>query len=103
MSVSLNWWLVGGIAFAMLVPALFAVPWLWRRVSSHVAQTAGQPSAKRSADAPAPTGAVEWVKDIVAAMGAAKAETVLKALEDGATRDQARMIRISELEAGGKP
>lgn len=104
MTTSVNWPLVGGIALVCLSPLIWFAPAIWRRLASivpHAAQT-DKPAAKRSADAPAPVGAVDWVKDIVAAMGAAKAETILKALEDGATRDQARMIRISELEAGGK-
>lgn len=54
---------------------------------------------KRSADAPAPDGAVDWVSDICEAMGDASAESKLKALQAGATRDQARMLRIAELEA----
>lgn len=56
------------------------------------------PIAERSADAPAPTGAVEWVEDIVDAMGSASAESVLIALRDGASRDDARSRRIGELE-----
>lgn len=55
--------------------------------------------AERSADAPAPAGAVEWLTDVCKAMGDASAESKLAALTQGATRDQARMLRIAELEA----
>ena len=59
----------------------------------------GKPaSSERSADDPAPDGAVEWVEDIVVAMGEASAESVLRALRDGASRDDARSRRIGELE-----
>jgi len=54
--------------------------------------------SERSADEPAPPGAVEWAADINAAMGAASPESKLKAILDGATRDQARTMRILELE-----
>jgi hypothetical protein len=37
--------------------------------------------------------------DICEAMGAASAETKLKAILGGATRDDARKLRIAELEA----
>jgi hypothetical protein len=57
--------------------------------------------AERSADAPAPAGAVEWAVDICAAMGDASAESKLTAILNGHTRDAARKFRITELE--GKP
>ena len=53
----------------------------------------------RSADEPAPPGAVEWVADICEAMGDASAESKLAALTVGSTRDNARALRIHELEA----
>jgi hypothetical protein len=53
----------------------------------------------RAADEPAPSGAVEWVTDIVAAMGDAPDTSKLAALKAGATRDTARSLRIAELEA----
>lgn len=53
----------------------------------------------RPADEPAPAGAVDWAVDICEAMGAASAETKLKAILGGATRDDARKLRIAELEA----
>jgi hypothetical protein len=56
-------------------------------------------TVERSADAPAPAGAVEWLTDVCKAMGDASAESKLSALIQGATRDQARMLRIAELEA----
>lgn len=58
-------------------------------------------ASERSADAPAPAGAVEWAVDICAAMGTASAESKLTAITNGYTRDAARKFRIAELE--GKP
>lgn len=53
----------------------------------------------RSADEPAPPGAVKWVLDIDKGMGSASAEAKLAALKVGASRDHAMALRISELEA----
>jgi hypothetical protein len=58
-----------------------------------------KPTATRSADAGPPPGAVEWVVDIIHAMGAAHASCILEALSDSCTRDQARARRIEQLEA----
>lgn len=58
------------------------------------------PSTTRSADAGPPPGAVEWVLDITAAMGASHASCVLEALSEGCCRDRARARRIEQLEAG---
>ena len=55
--------------------------------------------SERLADEPAPPGAVEWVADICDAMGNAPDSTKLGALLAGSTRDHARALRISELEA----
>lgn len=111
MSVSLNWQpIVGGLL--LIAGAVFAgVQWWRSRPQSprdwldSKTQTDGKPSQsqKRSADEPAPPGAVQWVNDIMLAMGSAKAESVLSALADGATRDQARMLRIAELEGKTEP
>lgn len=54
---------------------------------------------ERAADDPPPFGSVDWAVDICEAMGAASAETKLKAILGGATRDDARKLRIAELEA----
>lgn len=60
----------------------------------------GKPSAaERLADDLPPAGSVDWAVDICQAMGAASAETKLKAILGGATRDDARKLRIAELEA----
>lgn len=60
----------------------------------------GKPaSTERSADAPAPAGAVEWAVDICKAMGDASADSKLAAILLGVTRDGARQARIAELEA----
>ena len=60
----------------------------------------GKPaSTERSADAPAPEGAVEWAVDICKAMGDASADSKLTAILLGVTRDGARQARIAELEA----
>jgi hypothetical protein len=53
----------------------------------------------RPADAGPPDGAVEWVEDIIAAMGSAPDNTKLVALQNGYSRDLAKTLRISELEA----
>lgn len=55
--------------------------------------------ASRAADAEPPAGAVEWVEDIIAAMGSAPDSTKLVALQNGYSRDLAKTLRISELEA----
>lgn len=66
----------------------------WTKVRS------GKPSAtERAADDLPPAGSVDWAVDICEAMGAASAETKLKAILGGATRDDARKLRIAELEA----
>jgi hypothetical protein len=52
----------------------------------------------RSADAPPPQGAVEWVADLCDAMGDASADSKLAVIMIGATRDEARAARIAELE-----
>jgi len=97
MEISINWveiitWLLligGGIGSAG-----FAIDW---------AQSTKKPNddkrvVVRSADAPPPAGAQEWVQDIIGAMGGAKPESVLDALKSGETRDEARSRRITELE-----
>ena len=60
-------------------------------------------TAVRGADDPAPTGAVDWIKDIKSAMGGSSPESILAALLAGETRDQARYRRIKELEQAVKP
>jgi hypothetical protein len=62
---------------------------------------AAKPAAEKSrpADAGPPDGAVEWVEDIITAMGAAPDSTKLVALQNGYSRDLAKTLRISELEA----
>ena len=66
----------------------------WTKVRS------GKPAiTERSADAPAPAGAVEWAVDICKAMGDASADSKLTAILLGVTRDGARQARIAELEA----
>lgn len=56
-------------------------------------------TSERAADDLPPTGSVDWATDICEAMGAASAESKLKAILGGATRDDARKLRIAELEA----
>jgi hypothetical protein len=99
MTVSLNWQPILGAVLLIAGAIVGGVQW-WRSRSA-----SPQPSQAltRSADAPAPPGAVQWVADIRSAMGAAMAESVLAALADGATRDQARMLRIAELEKPAEP
>ena len=76
---------------------------IWAAIAGWKKFRTGTPSvtAERSADAPAPDGAVEWAVDICAAMGDASAESKLTAILNGHTRDAARKFRITELE--GKP
>jgi hypothetical protein len=68
----------------------------WTRFRA--AQPAGE--TQRAADEPAPDGAVEWAFDIATAMGAASPQSKLDAILSGCTRDKARALRITELEAG---
>jgi hypothetical protein len=90
----IGWILIGGSG---LGGTIWAAVVGWKKFRS------GRPAAtaERSADAPAPAGAVEWAVDICAAMGDASAESKLKAILNGHTRDAARKFRITELE--GKP
>jgi hypothetical protein len=86
--------LIGG---SSLGGAIWAAIVGWRKFrTSRPAVT-----AERSADAPAPAGAVEWAVDICKAMGDASADSKLTAILLGVTRDGARQARIAELE--GKP
>ena len=84
--------LIGG---SSLGGAIWAAIIAWKKFRT------GTPvvTAERSADAPAPDGAVEWVSDICSAMGTASAESKLTALRAGSNRDEARQFRITELEA----
>ena len=88
----IGWILIGGSGIGGTIWAAIA-GWKKFRTSNPAA------TAERSADAPAPAGAVEWLTDVCKAMGDASAESKLAALIQGATRDQARMLRIAELEA----
>ena len=74
---------------------------IWGGRAAWTKSRIGKPAneALRPADEPAPAGAVDWAVDICEAMGAASAETKLKAILGGATRDDARKLRIAELEA----
>jgi len=102
MSVSINWQpILGGILIAG--GAIWAAVQAWRSRPVK-APNPGRPvepddPSHRSADEPPPPGAQEWVIDIHSAMGDASEESVLACLRNGATRDQARMARIAELEA----
>lgn len=73
---------------------------IWGGKAAWTKFRSGKPvTTERSADAPAPAGAVEWVADICTAMGTASAESKLTALRAGSNRDEARQFRITELEA----
>jgi hypothetical protein len=76
---------------------------IWAAIASWKKFRTSKPAAtaERSADAPAPAGAIEWAVDICSAMGDASAESKLTAILNGHTRDTARKFRITELE--GKP
>lgn len=84
--------LIGGSGIAGVIWAAIAG---WKKFRSVKSGS----ETPRPADEPAPSGAVDWATDICEAMGAASAETKLKAILGGATRDDARKLRIAELEA----
>jgi len=97
--VSIDWPQVIG-AILIAISGLGGLAWgaktAWARFRA--AQPAGE--TQRAADEPAPDGAVEWVSDICEAMGAASPQSKLDAILSGCTRDKARALRITELEAG---
>lgn len=73
---------------------------IWGGKTAWTKFRSGKPATtERAADDPPPAGAVDWAVDISDAMGAASAETKLKAILGGATRDDARKLRIAELES----
>lgn len=87
----LGWLFLGGSGLGGLI---------WGGKTAWTKFCSGKPAAtERAADDPPPVGSVEWAVDICEAMGAASAETKLKAILGGATRDDARKLRIAELEA----
>ena len=96
--ISIDWLQVIG-AILISVSGLGGLAWggkaAWTKFRTATPKTADD----RSADEPAPPGAIEWVSDICDAMGSATAESKLKALLVGSTRDNARALRIYELEA----
>ncbi len=105
MSVAINWPFVGGIALICLAPLIWFGPAIWRGLRSimpQAAQTDG-PTQRRSADAPAPPGAVEYIVDIEDALLGAPPEMVLQCLRNGMTRDAARSVRIQGLLKDDKP
>jgi hypothetical protein len=80
--------------------------WKKRQPSTEFGIIMPQPNLEkesRKSDDKPPAGAVAWVLDIADSMGGASAESVLFALRTGYTRDEARQMRITELEAGKKP
>jgi hypothetical protein len=97
--VSIDWPQVIG-AILIAVSGLGGLAWggktAWTKF--RVAKPAGE--TQRAADEPAPDGAVEWAFDIATAMGAASPQSKLDAILSGCTRDKARALRITELEAG---
>jgi len=96
--ISANWSQIAG-AVLIVVSALGGIVYgakvAWTKF--HDRKPAGE--TPRAADEPAPDGAVEWAKDICEAMGTAPDSSKLAALLAGSTRDHARALRISELEA----
>ena len=87
--------IIAGLAGVVLVAS--AVP--WRKMLAKFQQSQPEGPSVRGADDPPPEGSRDWVLDIIQACGAASAETVLQCLEDGLTRDQARAVRIAELQS----
>jgi len=116
-TVTVDWSIVagGGLLLAGLLGTLAAfgskaIAWLNKPPYAPVASSrlapvndkASVPVTRGADDAP-PVGSVDWVCDIVGAMGLAEPKTILMALMDGTTRDQARMVRIAELEKSARP
>ena len=97
--VSIDWPQVIG-AILIAVSGLGGLAWCGKTAWTkfRVAKPAGE--TQRAADEPAPDGAVEWAFDIATAMGAASPQSKLDAILSGCTRDKARALRITELEAG---
>jgi len=98
--ISIDWQSI--LAYLLLaVSGLGGLAWggklAWSKLKTFAPQPDGETT--RAADEPAPAGAEAWVADICEAMGDASAESKLKALQSGATRDQARALRIAELES----
>lgn len=87
----IGWLVLGGSGIGGLI---WGVKTAWTKFRS------GKPATnERAADDLPPAGSVDWAVDISEAMGAASAESKLKAILGGATRDDARKLRIAELEA----
>ena len=106
MGITLNWPLIGGVLLiasgAIFGAAQIGVT-LWKRRASAVPRvpvvnTVGE-KPPRPSDMKPSIDAVDWVKDIVHAMGSASADSVLASLTAGESRDEARSRRIAELEA----
>jgi hypothetical protein len=87
--------IIAGLAGTVLVAG--AVP--WRSMLAKLKSAQPTEPTVRGADDPPPEGSRDWVLDIIQACGAASAETVLQCLQDGLTRDQARAVRIAELQS----
>lgn len=99
--ISIDWQQVIGsilIGGSGLGGAIWAAIAGWKKLRSLPFSTTSIPPG-RSADAPAPEGAVDWAVDICKAMGDASADSKLTAILLGVTRDGARQARIAELEA----
>jgi hypothetical protein len=96
--ISIDWQQVIGsilIGGSGLGGAIWAAIAGWKKFRT----SATTATVERAADGLPPVGSVDWAVDICEAMGAASAETKLKAILGGATRDDARKLRIAELEA----
>lgn len=99
--ISIDWPYLIGSALASLggLGTVAAAAWFaWSKLRR------GKPAdpvkaAERSADEPAPEGAVAWAEDICKAMGSAPDSSKLEAILLGFSRDRARSLRIEELEA----
>jgi len=91
--------IIVGIAGVIVVAIVVAWKKYRTRKPAVIVQGADPVPVVRSADEPAPAGAVEWAADICSAMGTAPDSSKLAAILSGVTRDQARGLRIAELEA----
>jgi hypothetical protein len=96
--ISVNWQEVIG-ALMIGASALGGLAWGGKAAWTKFRTARPAKEKSRSADDVPPPGAVDWATDICESMSAASADTKLRAILGGATRDDARKLRIAELEA----
>jgi hypothetical protein len=96
---------IGGIVLSALLivgiqGATYLIRWIRSLFPNQSIAKGGDPKGiSRSADEPATSGMVDYIKDIAEACGTAPAEFVLEQLKTGVSRDIARANRIRSLES----